>query len=167
MKNKINNVCSRKLFWVGSIQGFTLIELLVVVLIIGILAAVAVPQYNKAVKKARYMEYALFIRNYEQAIDRYLLEHGYQNMDFNEHPEILDIDVPGISLKEVNYYFKGAMVNNTYCNDDPERCSVEVDTQSVFEDGPFLISAEKTPETNAWIRSCLGDDFFCNLWLNN
>lgn len=74
-------------------NGFTLIELLVVVLIIGILAAIALPMYTKAVEKTKLSEMTLLTTTFERAFSRYLLEHEVNS--YIEYPE-LDIDLsPG------------------------------------------------------------------------
>ncbi len=74
-------------------QAFTLIELLVVVLIIGILAAVAVPQYQKAVLKSRITEVKTLINAAEKGMNLYILKNGFPNSGKWLLPEELDVNL--------------------------------------------------------------------------
>lgn len=59
-------------------KGFTLIELLVVITIIGILAAIALPNYIKAKDKAREAEVKANVHAIQIALERYAVDHGGQ-----------------------------------------------------------------------------------------
>ena len=113
--------------------AFTLIELLIVVLIIGILAAVAVPQYKKAVNVSRIKSLLPMARSVLESERRFFLENGYYTGNLKR----LDI-TPAQN-----------------CNENGYRCYYgEVRIQGSLSDdlngGGLIVSQPQTPHIYIW-----------------
>ena len=115
-------------------RAFTLIELLVVVLIIGILSAIALPQYQIAVYKSRLTQVAILMKAIKQANQIYYLSNG----EYTNDPDNWDIDLPaGYSINDTGVVARIYLLDGT-----------------IFE----LVKAKVEGQYNPRVQGMLADD---------
>ena len=90
----------------GRLSGFTLIELLVVVLIIGILATVALPQYRMAVMRTRLFRLLPMMKAIKQANQTYFMANGSYTSDISQW----DISFPAGTTSTLHYEGKSGTI---------------------------------------------------------
>ncbi len=107
----------------GDDKGFTLIELMIVVIIIGILAAVAIPMYQVVPERSRATEAVAGLDSVRNALRVYYAEHGsYSNVSFVDDARVTVAGILGIKDEDLSgrffssecYTFQGAPTANTF-----------------------------------------------------
>ena len=144
--------------------GFTLIELLVVVLIIGILSAVALPQYQKAVEKSRASEGIQNIMNIQRAVEMWVLSNGGLPstntflIGCKEKADgkcgVLDIDLESVltcSTSQNNCESKNFQYT-AYCNSSS--CAVNVSRMRNNRYIYGFIMSDWNPSNLSWWKDC-------------
>ena len=126
----------------GRLGGFTLIELLVVVLIIGILAGVALPQYEKAVAKSRYTQLITAGKTLKDAMETYYMANG----DYPQYWSQLDVEFPGCTESTSGRYM-------LWCDKFAVDMFAGETANLVFHDTHGIANKGKGQDPSAWSPS--------------
>ncbi|HEU6451947.1 MAG TPA: prepilin-type N-terminal cleavage/methylation domain-containing protein [Gemmatimonadaceae bacterium] len=120
-------------------KGFTLIELLIVVVIIGILAAIAIPKFSNTKDKAKLASVKTDIRNYMTAEEAYFSDNAtygtYAQLQAAPYNFVLSSGNAGADKGTISAAGYGITVTNSSISTTKNNCYVEVGTGSTTTDG--------------------------------
>ncbi len=145
-------------------KGFTLIELLAVVIIVSILSAVALPQYRRAVNKAKLTEAVTHLNAIQKGIDMYCMQFKSVCMSSTsscftcENGPRLDGDV----LNSLTYVGAGQSDSKNftyYAQCQSAHCTVRLTPK--FPNVPTLQATRSVTAglaASAWTKTCTGVD---------
>ena len=138
-------------------KGFTLIELVVVVLIMGILASVAMPQYFKSVEKYRSAEAVDALSAIASAQERYYMKTG----TYTEELSQLDVGLSSLS------YFTLFVNKAIYESDGFLRIAMSRNIKAVSGLGNYRITIQvpRTPGTGKRTWTCTPSSAGCKSFL--
>ena len=160
MKNIILRGChSESHSFILERVGFTLMELLVVVLIIGILAAVALPQYTRSVDKAELARVEVLVSDALKAEQLYYLA----NRAYTNQMEDLDLQWP-------QFVYSGNWDDVRYYKDESSGYSLGLGTKQGVVVGIESMGGMSFWESYDGIRSCTktanytNGEWLCSVW---
>ena len=106
-------------------RGFTLIELLIVVLVMGLLAAIAIPKFGSVKSKANYATMKTALKNLGQAEESYFADHGRYTADLDS---LNFVPSPEMTLTVVEATITGWSATITHPLSIPRKCAFYLGT---------------------------------------
>ena len=154
-------------------KGFTLVEIMIVVIIIGILAVLAIPRYQKYTLESKLSEVAIAVGEIKTGMEKYYNSHGGKYPDIIAAPLNTDLErILRIDLGEQNNFQFGiiatviggttgyiviAKLTAAGLDNEYSYANVEAEDEVVY----FFPKAINENSTNeAWLKGWNDDDFF-------
>ncbi|MBF0521832.1 MAG: prepilin-type N-terminal cleavage/methylation domain-containing protein [Candidatus Omnitrophica bacterium] len=109
-------------------KGFTLLELIIVIIVIGVLAAIALPRYFQTLEFSRSSEALNSLSAVRRAIDRCAT---WNNGDYTNCLDLTQLDISDISASSGTHFSYGASMHTSF---DPN-CIMIYATRNTLDGG--------------------------------